>query len=72
MSQKVGALWLIESEKKTKYLAGYIDLGIHGQARVVVFKNELKDKDNHPDYHILLSENNDDKRAASNDDAAFV
>jgi len=72
MSQKVGALWLNESEKKTKYLAGYIDLGIHGQARVVVFKNELKEKDNQPDYHVLLSEDNNGKKATKDDDAPFV
>lgn len=60
MSRKVGALWKNESSKdKKSYLAGFVDMGIMGQQRVVIFKNELKEKDNQPDYHILLSENND-------------
>ena len=63
MSQKVGALWKNQSSKDGKaYLAGFVDLGIHGQARVVIFKNELKEKENQPDFHILLSEQNGDKK----------
>lgn len=60
MSRKVGALWLNEGSKdKKNYLAGFVDMEIMGQQRVVIFRNELKEKDNQPDYHILLSENSD-------------
>jgi uncharacterized protein (DUF736 family) len=56
MGAKIGALWKNESKGKTAFLSGVINAGLLGQKRVVVFKNELKEKDNEPDYHILLSD----------------
>ena len=56
MGDKIGALWNNRSKGKTAFLSGVINAGLLGQKRVVVFKNELKEKDNEPDYHILLSE----------------
>ena len=46
----------IGGTRKTAFLSGVINAGLLGQHRVVVFKNELKEKDNEPDYHILLSD----------------
>jgi len=56
MGEKIGALWKNQSKNKTAFLSGTISAGLLGQHRVVVFKNELKEKDNQPDYHILLSD----------------
>ena len=38
------------------FLSGLIDSGLLGRIRVVVFKNELKEKNEQPAYHILLSD----------------
>ena len=59
MNKTVGVLWLREYEKdgkKHKMMSGEIDLGALGTAKVAVFKNEKKEKENHPDYRIVLSE----------------
>ena len=56
MGAKIGVLWKNQSKGKTTFLSGVINAGLLGQKRVVVFKNELKEKDNEPDYHILLSD----------------
>ena len=56
MGAKIGALWKKQSKGKTAFLSGVINAGLLGQYRVVVFKNEFKEKDNKPDYHILLSD----------------
>lgn len=56
MGAKIGALWKNQSKEGTAFLSGVINAGLLGQKRVVVFKNELKEKDNEPDYHILLSD----------------
>ena len=61
MSKVVGALWLREYEKdgkKRKMMAGELDLGALGTAKIAVFKNDKKEKDNQPDYRIFLSEPN--------------
>ena len=57
MGRKIGALWKNNNKNKNiAYLTGLVDLGLLGRIRVAVFKNELKDKENQPDYHILLSD----------------
>ena len=59
MSKQVGALWLKEYEKdgkKRKMMSGELDLGILGKVNIAVFKNEKKEKENQPDYYIVLSE----------------
>jgi len=59
MSKTVGALWVREYEKdgkKRKMMAGELDLGALGTIKIAVFKNDKKEKDNQPDYRIVLSE----------------
>ncbi len=61
MSKTVGALWLREFEKdgkKRKMMSGELDLGALGTIKIAVFKNDKKEKDNQPDYRIVLSESN--------------
>jgi len=57
MAKTVGALWLKErkDDNKKKYLAGEIDLGF-GTLRIGVFRNENKEKEEQPDYRIVLFE----------------
>ncbi len=55
----VGALWLKDYEKevqKKKMMSGELDLGALGMIKIGVFKNEKKEKENQPDYQIVLFE----------------
>jgi len=55
MSRKIGALWLKETKDGKKYMSGVLE-DIRGEIRIAVFRNDRKEKDNHPDYQIVLSE----------------
>lgn len=39
-----------------KYLNGNIDLGALGKVQIKVFKNEKKEKDNQPDFRIVVKD----------------
>ena len=55
MSRKIGALWLKETKDGKKYMSGVLE-DIRGEIRIAVFRNDRKEKDSHPDYQIVLSE----------------
>jgi len=55
MAKRIGALWKRESEKGKTYLSGVLDMGAFGEVRVSIFKNDRKEKENQPDYHVVLS-----------------
>lgn len=55
MSRKIGALWLKETKDGKKFMSGVLE-DIRGEIRIAVFRNDRKEKDNHPDYQIVLSE----------------
>lgn len=59
MSQEIGALWLKEikqgDRKGEQYFSGTLK-DIRGEIRIAVFANEKKEKENQPDYKIVLSE----------------
>jgi uncharacterized protein (DUF736 family) len=55
-NNKIGALWLNKSRTDGKqYLAGQVELG-GVKHKIVVFKNDHKKQDTHPDYNIVLSQ----------------
>jgi len=56
-NKKIGSLWLQKTKDGTdrQYMAGKIET-IFGDIKIVVFKNEKKESNKHPDYNILLSE----------------
>ena len=54
MSMKIGALWLKTSNDGKKYMSGTIEYP-GTSFSIVVFKNEDKEKDSHPDYNIIYS-----------------
>lgn len=61
--EKLGALWLKDG-KKGKYMSGVVEInGV--KTNILVFKNDHKESDKHPDYNIYLSE---DKRGKVADD----
>lgn len=53
--REVGALWKKESSTQ-KYFSGHIKvddgMGSEELLKVVIFKNNYKEKDNHPDFRI--------------------
>ena len=63
--REVGALWKKESPTQ-KYFSGHIkvDDGMGGDdlLKVVIFKNNYKEKDNHPDFRIYTVDNPVDKK----------
>lgn len=64
MTKQIGALWVNEYKKdgeKKKMLSGRLDLGPMGEVDIAVFPNDRKDKPNHPDYRIVLSEKTNGK-----------
>ncbi len=70
MSKQIGALWSRTYEKggkDRKYWSGVIDMGALGEVNIAVFKNDQKEKDNHPDLRIVLSERNHEENATRED-----
>ena len=57
---KIGALWFNTSKAGNKYLQGAIDTE-QGKIKMIIFKNNKKKKDKHPDYVIFKSEDNNGK-----------
>lgn len=50
----VGALWLKESSKGNKYMAGTVKIG-GVEYPIMIFKNDKGDNDRRPDYRIFPS-----------------
>ena len=60
--KRIGALWNKKDKKKREYMSGTVDLGMLGEARIMVFANE-KTEDNHPDWVISLATPDKEKDA---------
>ena len=52
-SDKIGALWLKTAKSGQKFMSGVVE---HNGEKIqlVVFKNTKKEKENQPDYNIIL------------------
>lgn len=57
--KKVGALWKKTDKKGNEFYSGMVDLGMAGEANVMVFHNE-KAEDKHPDMVVHLVSNDKD------------
>lgn len=67
-SRKIGALWLKKSKDGSKtFLSGVLQ-DLRGDINIVVFKNDRKEQDNHPDYNIVLQEERKETQQAAADD----
>lgn len=53
-SIECGALWRKQKDGKT-YFTGNMNIFPFGQVNVVIFENNYKNSDNHPDYKILYT-----------------
>jgi uncharacterized protein (DUF736 family) len=52
--KKVGSLWSQKSKEGKEYMSGSLDLGVGGEARVMVFANQKKEG-KQPDYTISIA-----------------
>lgn len=62
MSRKIGALWLKETKDGKKYFSGVLE-DLRGEIRIAIFKNDRKEKENQPDYQIIVSEERREQHA---------
>jgi uncharacterized protein (DUF736 family) len=53
----IGACWLRESKRGSKYMSGNIEID-GKRINFVIFKNKNKKNDKQPDYNILESKRN--------------
>jgi uncharacterized protein (DUF736 family) len=51
-NKPIGALWVNETKDGKKYLSGEVDIN-NIKVRIVVFKNNYKTEDKHPEYQIF-------------------
>jgi len=54
MSQEIGAFWLKEDKNGKQYFSGVLK-DIRGEIRVAMFPNDRKEKENQPDWKLVLS-----------------
>ncbi len=55
MAKNIGALWLKTSKDGELFYSGVLR-DMRGDIPIVVFQNNRKEKENQPDYNIVLSE----------------
>ena len=55
MSRKIGALWVRSTKEGVKYMSGVLN-DLRGEISIAIFKNDRKEKENQPDYNIIVSE----------------
>ena len=66
-NKELGALWARKG-KNQNYFSGYVtigELGFEKKIKIVGFKNNFKDSENHPDFRLYESE---DRPESSNQD----
>jgi len=70
MSRQIGALWLRKSSNGIQYMSGVLN-DISGDIQVAIFKNDRKEKENQPDYRIVLSEKREEAAPRNQEDSFF-
>lgn len=70
MSRQIGALWLRKSSNGIQYMSGVLN-ALSGDIQVAIFKNDRKEKENQPDYRIVLSEKKEETNRPVNQEDSF-
>ena len=60
--KKIGALWARNGKNQKSFFAGKVDGDIKKGSKIMLFKNEGKKSDKHPDFSISLVQ--DDTQSA--------
>jgi hypothetical protein len=63
--KRIGVLWQKQDKNGKEFYSGNIELGALGDIRVMVFENEPKQEENHPDWIIHLATDEKDERKAA-------
>lgn len=63
-SRQIGSLWVRQSKSGISYMSGVLQ-DISGDIQIAIFKNDRKEKDNQPDYKIVLSEKKEERKTPS-------
>jgi uncharacterized protein (DUF736 family) len=58
MNESIGALWLNEAKDGKKYMSGVVTID-GTDHKIVVFRNNYKEEEKHPDYKIYPSKPRD-------------
>lgn len=67
--EKLGALW-VKTGKNGKFMSGVVEIdGV--KTNIVVFKNDHKENEKHPDYKIYLSEGRKEQVDNGDEDSPF-
>jgi uncharacterized protein (DUF736 family) len=53
---KIGALWLKDGKSGKKFMSGTVEQEVPAGAKLLIFKNDHKSSDKHPDYTINLAD----------------
>jgi uncharacterized protein (DUF736 family) len=69
-SRKIGALWLRKTNDGKTYMSGILN-DLSADISIAVFKNDRKEKDNQPDYNIVLSEKKETSKPRTENDSFF-
>jgi len=70
MSRQIGALWLRKSSNGIQYMSGVLN-DLAGDIQIAIFKNDRKEKENQPDYRIVLSEKKEEATPRTQEDSFF-
>lgn len=70
MSRQIGALWLRKSSNGIQYMSGVLN-DLAGDIQIAIFKNDRKEKENQPDYRIVLSEKKEEAAPRTQEDSFF-
>ena len=70
MSRQIGALWLRKSSNGVQYMSGVLN-DLAGDIQIAIFKNDRKEKENQPDYRIVLSEKKEEAAPRTQEDSFF-
>ena len=70
MSRPIGALWLRKSSNGIQYMSGVLN-DLAGDIQIAIFKNDRKEKENQPDYRIVLSEKKGEAAPRTQEDSFF-
>jgi len=54
-SKRIGALWVRTTQDGKQYFSGVLN-DLRGDINIAIFQNDRKEKENQPDYNIILSE----------------
>ena len=65
-SSNIGCLWY---DRQNNRFSGYIDAGILGQVKIMVFPNERRQSEKSPHWNIVLQKPREEKRKPSMDTA---